>query len=190
VNAIETERLLLERLDASRLEDFVALTADPDTMRYWALGGPLTRDAAKRNFTSSLDRLQDHGFGRRWVVAKKDGAGIGFTDTKYFGQSCEDVSPDEVEIGWMLTPSAWGQGYATEAGRAVRDEAFERLRLESIVAVHHPENAASGRVMEKLGMVFERDIVARDGWPYRLYRLTREQWASSKVRRSVLGFAR
>jgi RimJ/RimL family protein N-acetyltransferase len=44
--------------------------------------------------------------------------------------------------------------------------------------VHHPENVASGRVMEKLGMAFERDVKDRKGWPYRLYRLTREQWAS------------
>jgi hypothetical protein len=43
VNVIETERLLLEPLDVSRLEDFVALTADPDTMRYWAPGGPFGR---------------------------------------------------------------------------------------------------------------------------------------------------
>jgi [ribosomal protein S5]-alanine N-acetyltransferase len=63
----------------------------------------------------------------------------------------------------MITPSAWGQGYATEAGSAVRDEAFDRLELESIVAVHHPENAASGRIMEKLGMAFEGDVVARNG---------------------------
>jgi RimJ/RimL family protein N-acetyltransferase len=180
VNLIETERLLLEPLDVSRLEDFVALTAHPDTMRYWGLGGPYTRDVAERNFAASLTRLREHGFGRRWIVAKEDGTGLGFTETKYFGQSCDDVSPDEVEIGWMIMPSAWGQGYATEAGSAVRDEAFERLQLESIVAVHHPENAASRRVMEKLGMAFELDVVARDGWPFRLYRLTREEWASSR----------
>lgn len=180
MNVIETERLLLEPLDASRLEDFVALTADPDTMRYWAPGGPFRRDVAERNFTASLARLLEHGFGRRWIVAKANGAGLGFTETKYFGQSCDDVSPDEVEIGWMITPSAWGKGYATEAGGAVRDEAFDRLELESIVAVHHPENAASGRIMEKLGMAFERNVVARDGWPYRLYRLTREQWPSTR----------
>jgi RimJ/RimL family protein N-acetyltransferase len=178
VDVIETERLLLEPLDVSRLEEFVALTADPRPMLYWALGGTYTRDVAEQNFAASLARLREHGFGRRWIVAKEDGAGLGFTDTKYFGQSCDDVSPDEVEIGWMLTPSAWGLGYATEAGRAVRDEAFGRLELESIVAVHHPENAASGRVMEKLGMAFERDVVTRNGWPFRLYRLTREQWAS------------
>ena len=82
-----------------------------------------------------------------------------------------------VELGWMLRPSAWGQGYATEAGGAIRDEAFDRLNLASIVAAHHPENAASGRVIEKLGLAFERDIVWRDVWPLRLYRLTRERWA-------------
>jgi RimJ/RimL family protein N-acetyltransferase len=179
VNVIETERLLLEPLDVSRLEDFVALTTHPDTMRYWAPDRPFTSEKAERNFAASLARLREHGFGKRWVVAKEDRAGLGFTDTKYFGQSCEDVSPDEVEIGWMITPSAWGQGYGTEAGRAIRDEAFERLGLESIVAVHHPDNSASGRIMEKLGMAFERDVVDRDGWPYRLYRLTREQWSAS-----------
>jgi RimJ/RimL family protein N-acetyltransferase len=180
VNVIETERLLLEPLDASRLENFVVLTADPDTMRYWWAGGQFTRDVAERNFAASLARVREHGFGRRWIVAKEEGAGLGFTETKYFGESCDDVSADEVEIGWMLFPAAWGRGYATEAGRAVRDEAFDRLEVESIVAVHHPANLASGRVMEKLGMPFERDVVTRDGWPYRLYRLTREQWVSSR----------
>lgn len=180
MDLIETKRLLLEPLDPSRLEEFVALTADPDTMRYWAPGGAFTRDVAERNFEASLARAREHGFGRRWIVAKENGAGLGFTDTKYFGQSCDDVSPDEVEIGWMLTPTAWGHGYATEAGRAVCDEAFDRLKLDSIVAVHHSANAASRRVIEKLGMVFERDILAATDWPLRLYRLTREQWASSR----------
>jgi RimJ/RimL family protein N-acetyltransferase len=180
VNVIETDRLLLEPLDASRLEDFVLLTADPSTMRYWWAGGPFTRDMAERKFAASLAHLREHGFGKRSIVAKENGAGLGFTDTKYFGESCEDVLPEDVEIGWMLFPATWGRGYATEAGRAVRDEAFERLALESIVAVHHPANAVSGRIMEKLGMAFERDVVASDGWPYRLYRLTREQWASGR----------
>jgi len=182
VDVIETERLLLEPLDVSRLDEFVTLTADPDTMRYWAPDGPFSRDVAERNFAASLACLREHGFGRRWIVAKESGAGLGlgFTDTKYFGQSCDDVSPDEIEIGWMLTPRVWSQGYATEAGRAIRDEAFERLKLETIVAVHHPANTASGRVMKKLGMAFERDVVPTSDWPLRLYRLTREQWASSR----------
>jgi RimJ/RimL family protein N-acetyltransferase len=188
VNLIETERLLLEPLDASRLEDFVALTSDEETMRYWWPHGPFSREVAERNFAAGVARLREFGFGRRWIVGKEDGAGLGFVETKHFGRSCGDVSPDEVEIGWMITRSSWGRGYATEAGGAIRDEAFERLELESIVAVHHPENAASRRIMEKLGMAFERDVVARDGWPYRLYRLTQEEWASTGYNNShVIG---
>lgn len=176
MDVIETERLLLEPLDESRLEEFCALMADPDTMRYWAPAA-FTRDAAERSFQASLARLLEHGFGKRWVLVKATGAGVGFTETKHFGASCEDVSPEEVELGWMITPGAWGRGYATEAGAAVRDEAFARLGLESVIAVHHPANTASGRVMEKLGLAFERDVVTREGWPYRLFRLTRDRWA-------------
>ena len=176
MNVLETERLLLEPLDPSRLEEFVALTADPATMRHWRPGGPFSRDVAEQRFAASLARAEEQGFGKRWIVAKESAAGLGFTETKFFGRSCDEVSPDEIEIGWMLIPAVWGQGYATEAGRAVRDDAFERLRLESIVAVHHPENLASRRVMEKLGMTFERDVVATSGWPSRLYRITRGEW--------------
>lgn len=116
VNLIETTRLLLEPLETSRLEDFVALTADPATMRYWRPDGPLTRDAAERNFVAALARLRELGFGRRWLVSRATGAGLGFVDTKYFGNSCEEVSPDEVEIGWMLTPSAWATGMQPRPG--------------------------------------------------------------------------
>jgi RimJ/RimL family protein N-acetyltransferase len=178
LNVIETQRLLLAPLDVSRLEEFVMLTADPEVMRYWGPGGPFSRDKAERSFAAALARVEKHGFGRRWIVNKASGAGLGFTETKYFGESCDDVSPDEVEIGWMLARLAWGNGYATEAGAAVRDEAFVSLELQSIVAVHHPANSASGRIMEKLGMNFERDVVTTTGWPYRLYRLTQEHWAS------------
>jgi RimJ/RimL family protein N-acetyltransferase len=164
LNTIETKRLFLVPLNGSRLEEFIALTADPDVMRFWGPGGPFSRDAAERNFAASLARLESDGFGRRWLVSKDCGVGLGFTELKYFGESCADVSP--AEIGWMLKRSAWGQGYATEAGAAILDEAFVSLELESVVAVHHPGNPASARIMEKLQMEFERDVVSTTGWPY------------------------
>jgi len=176
VNVIETERLLLEPLTEERLEEFVALTADPETMRYWSPIGAFTRDEAERRFRGVLARTREHGFGRRWIVAKDSGAGLGFTETKYFGAGSDAVSSDEIEIGWMLRPSVWRRGYGTEAGRAIRDEAFERLGVDDIVAEHHPRNIASGRIMEKLGMEFERDLMSAGSWPSRLYRLTRSRW--------------
>ena len=189
MKVIETERLVLEPLSESRLEEFVVLTADRKTMEYWSPNGPFTRDVAEQNFSAALSRLAEHGFGRRWIVDKASGSGLGFTDTKYFGSSCAEVSEDEVEIGWMLAPRVWGQGYGTEAGRAVRDEAFERLRLDSVVAVHHPGNPASGRIMEKLGMRHERDLVNRHGWPYRFFRITREAWTGLQTSASTSGVA-
>jgi RimJ/RimL family protein N-acetyltransferase len=177
VSAIETERLLLEPLDERRLEDFVELTASPETMRYWGTGGPYARDQAERHFAASLTRARELGYGKRWIVRKDSREGLGFTETNTVGPGCGDVTPDEVEIGWMLKPSAWGRGYATEAARAVRDEAFERLGLDSIIAMHHPDNTKSGRIMEKLGMTFERDVNGWNGERLRVFRLTRGQWS-------------
>jgi ribosomal-protein-alanine N-acetyltransferase len=65
-------------------------------------------------------------------------------------------TPD-IEIGWWLAPSHWGCGLATEAARAFLRDGFERVGLQRIVAVAHPDNRASRRVMEKLGMQYQRD---------------------------------
>jgi RimJ/RimL family protein N-acetyltransferase len=64
-----------------------------------------------------------------------------------------------VEIGWRLMRSAWGQGYATEAARAVRDYAFNTLGLQRLIAMIDPSNLASIRVAKKIGMCYEKDIL-------------------------------
>ena len=72
---------------------------------------------------------------------------------------------DELEIGYWLTPAAWGRGYATEAGRAVVDMARHALGRRKLVSGHFLNNPASGRVLKKLGFVQtgveKRDCLAR-----------------------------
>jgi RimJ/RimL family protein N-acetyltransferase len=58
----------------------------------------------------------------------------------------------EVEVDFLLGKSYWGKGYATEAGEAALNFAFEKLGLDEIVGIVHPENKASRRVLEKLGL--------------------------------------
>jgi RimJ/RimL family protein N-acetyltransferase len=87
-----------------------------------------------------------------------------------------EVDPGEVEIGWWLRPEAWGRGLATEGALALRDEGFERVGLDRLIARFRPENRASGRIMEKIGMRFERDAVGRDGEDVRIYALERPEW--------------
>ena len=125
MHVIETDRLRLQPLDESRLEEFVSLTADPELMGWWAPGGAFTRERAESDFAASLAQWHERGFGRRWIVLTETGAGIGFTETKAWR---------EIELGWMLARRMWGHGYATEAGRAIRDDAFEQLERESVIA--------------------------------------------------------
>lgn len=77
----------------------------------------------------------------------------------FFRQVVDDV--DEIEIGYRLHPDYWNRGLATEAARAVRDYAFEVLKLERVISLIHPENHASRRVTEKNGMTLEKKTTFR-----------------------------
>ena len=60
-----------------------------------------------------------------------------------------------VEVGWILKPSVWNQGYATEIGIAVRDYAFGTLGIPHLLSLIHPDNHGSIRVAQKIGASFE-----------------------------------
>ncbi|WP_316787572.1 GNAT family N-acetyltransferase [Thermoleptolyngbya oregonensis] len=66
-------------------------------------------------------------------------------------------STPEIEVGYVLDCPFWGRGLATEAARASLQFGFDTLGLERIVAIARPENHASQRVMQKLGMTYEKD---------------------------------
>jgi ribosomal-protein-alanine N-acetyltransferase len=79
----------------------------------------------------------------------------------------------ETELGYFLLPVYWGRGYATQAARRVVEHAFADLHLESLVAIIHPENAASIGVARRLGMELEREVLRSDGVARQVYRLKR-----------------
>ena len=91
-------------------------------------------------------------------------------------------APRIYEIGWVLHPRYQGQGYATEAATALLRYGFETLGLHRIIATCQPENVASWRVMEKLGMVREAHFrkvfpVDESTWlDEYLYALLEEDW--------------
>ena len=87
-----------------------------------------------------------------------------------------------IEVGWRLDPSAWGRGYATEAGRRALDEAFGTLRLPEVCSIIQPENAGSVRVAERLGLTCRRTATVpasdvRPPLPVGVYTVTREEWS-------------
>ena len=83
------------------------------------------------------------------------------------------MRPGDLEIGWWLARSAWGRGYASEAAAAARAEAFGRLACTRLIARVRPENAASAKVAERLGMHLLGGDVRRSGEPILVYGLDR-----------------
>lgn len=167
---VETKRLLLRNfhlLDCAALD---VVFGDAEVMRF----GPGVQDQAwVRNWVRTCleNYYQTLGFGP-WAVVKKASARlIGYCGLFYFP---DIAGRPEVEIGYRLARAAWGQGYATEAARAVQDYALEVLGLRRLVAIIDPQNTASLRVAEKIGMHFEQEIML-EGYTYpdHLYALTR-----------------
>ena len=77
----------------------------------------------------------------------------------------------ELEVGWTTVPERWGEGFATELGRAMVDVAFGPLESPDVVAYTLPHNSASRRVMEKLGFVYEKTAPYKTFGDHVLYRL-------------------
>ena len=96
------------------------------------------------------------GFGPYAVVKQHSQDVIGYCGLHFFS---DVAGQPEIEIGYRFARAIWGQGYATEAARAVRDFAFATLDLKRLIAMIDPFNAASIRVAEKIGMRYEKDIM-------------------------------
>lgn len=127
---------------------------DAEVMRFG--DGVQTREWIQDWLRTCLERYyQTWGFGPYAVLARRSHKVIGYCGLFFF----PDVNGrPEVEIGYRLARSVWGQGYATEAARAVRDFAFSTLNIKRLIAMIDPANTASIRVAEKIGMRYEKEV--------------------------------
>lgn len=167
--AIETERLVLRMLRSSDFDDYAAMCADSDIMRFLGERKPMTRNQAWRHMAAILGHWQLRGYGFFAVEEKSSGrfvGRVGFWDPEDW--------PD-FEIGWTITRENWGRGFATEAARACLNYAFTTLRREYVTSLIDSQNAASIRVAEHLGESFHQDVDLF-GIVVRQYRLTAADW--------------
>jgi RimJ/RimL family protein N-acetyltransferase len=153
---LETERLRLRRLTWDDLDDLAAILGDPDVMRYYRK--PFGRVETRGWIRWNLDLYTDHGFGLWAVILKENGMFVGDC-----GLTIQVVDgEEEVEVGYHVKKMSWGHGLATEAAAACRDYAFDVLGRDRLIAIIDPENAASRRVAEKIGMTVEKQVVRHD----------------------------
>lgn len=146
--SLETERLILRPWRAEDREPFAAMNADPRVMAHF----PST--LARAESDAAVDRYEAHfaEHGHGWFATELRGVApfIGYVGLA--APRFEAHFTPCVEIGWRIAAEHWGRGYATEGARACLDFGFETLGLAEIVSFTAVDNAASRRVMEKLGM--------------------------------------
>ena len=155
---LETERLILRPFAETDFDGYAAIHADPEVTRYLtATGAPMARWEAWRSFAMFVGHWHLRGYGVWAIESKATGRFIGRA-----GLHNPDGWPG-IEVGWTIGREHWGNGYATEAGRAAMTWAFDVLGLEHIISVIHPENVRSIRVAERLGLSYERDTQVMGG---------------------------
>ena len=151
---IETSRLTLRYFTIRDTKALIPILCDSEVMRYSIIGvhnRPQIRQFIEQRLLSYLER----GFGLYAVVNKENRELMGYCG--FFVQSIEDRK--EVEIGYRLAKKYWGQGYATEAAKAVLKYGREKYNFQRFICVIDPENARSINVAKKLGMEFEKKII-------------------------------
>jgi RimJ/RimL family protein N-acetyltransferase len=154
---LEIGRLVLR---LPRLDDAPSAAeylSDPEVMRF--LGGEtVPRDRAHEVIRKWLERWESNGLGPFAIERRSDGrflgrVGILVWDTRTWKHSTlSDASGHtQLELGWTLARAHWGNGYATEAARAVRDWIRKERGAERLISLIAPDNVASQRVAKRLG---------------------------------------
>ena len=144
----ETERLILRKFEEREdVEAVYALRSDADVMRF--IREPQNHDETINWLKLVSSQWTDHQIGFCAVIEKCSGELAGWCGLWRLKETGEG------EVGYALAKKFWGKGYAVEAAERFLRYGFNELNLETIVAVAHPENTASRRVMEKLGMRFD-----------------------------------
>src|SRR5688572_5978510 len=171
---IETERLLFRKFTLEDLPQLIEQRANPEVNKY--LGGPARQNAealAKR-IRFYISCYDSHGFGSCAMLWKETGEMIGTAGI----QPLEDTG--EIEVGYSIIKEFWGKGIGTEAARGWLDYGFRQAGLGKIVAVALEENVPSIRIMEKLGMRYEKTDVFY-GEPCVCYSITREEFWGDQI---------
>jgi [ribosomal protein S5]-alanine N-acetyltransferase len=170
---LETERLILRKLEDSDFERMFMMDSDPEVMKY--LGKPVTSvEESKEAIRMIQKQYEENGVGRLAVIEKESGLMIGWSGLKLLKQPVNG-HVNTLDLGYRFIPEFWGKGYAMETARAALDYGFNELGAETIYAYAETGNTGSNHLLNKLG--FENTGAFEDsGVPCFWYELKREKY--------------
>jgi ribosomal-protein-alanine N-acetyltransferase len=153
---IETNQLRLRHFRPNDADELYRIYSNPDLFKYMSNEKSIGWQETRAVINSLIENWQQYGFGVWAVIYKRNQNLIGHCGLKFL----ENTS--EIQLGYLLLKSYWGRGLGTEAATAALKYGFEVAKLERIVAIAKPENIASRRVMEKVGMKYEKNAYYYD----------------------------
>ena len=166
IPTVTTDRLTLRPFADGDLDAWAEIVADEETTEF--IGGVQSREDAWRQMALYSGSWVLRGYGQ-WAVE--------VTQSRRFVGRVGPWFPagwPELEIGWTLSRDVWGEGYATEAGRAAMEWAFSALGLDPVASVVHPDNARSRAVAVRLGMSLDYETELFTGEPAVVYAVSRD----------------
>lgn len=174
--------MILRRLTEDDADHLFDLDSDPAVMEFLTGGVPNTRAfIVERSLPRFLGYYEQHaGFGLWAAIEKESNHFMGWFHLRTFKEN-----RNETELGYRLKQAYWGRGFATEGSSALINKGFQELAVTKVVAKAMSLNIRSRRVMEKVGMQFEKEFVYPGapfpGWCVEdclevKYGLTKERW--------------
>ena len=178
-----SDRLILTPLEMADIDLAVELWTDPEVVRY--ICDVPTEAEVRREMPDTIKRGGNGGIGIWCVADRKTGEKLGSTyllpmptedDDVDYGLIIMGQMPDaDIEVGYFLKRSAWGQGYATEVCKRILQFAFQEASLDKVVASVDENNIVSQNVLEKSGFVYLGQTLCW-GKDSPIYKISRDEW--------------
>jgi ribosomal-protein-alanine N-acetyltransferase len=168
---LETNRLILRHLVLDDLDALFALYSDPEIRKFFP-EGVLTLAETLEHLEWYLDGPRDHPELGLWATIHKETG-------KFIGRCgllpWQIESKLEIEVAYLLDKKFWHQGLATEAAAGILTYAFKNLNLSRIICLMHPDNIASQKVAERIGMTLAGKVngIAGDDFPTLIYSINK-----------------
>ena len=160
---LETDRMILRFQQASDVEFLVDLWSNAEVTRY--MGGPRDQDTLRSGFEETAKDPYAERFDLWPLIEKDSGQPVG-----HCGLLEKQVEGSiEIELVYVLAPTAWGKGYATEIGNALKRYAFGEMSIRRLIALIEPRNTPSEKVAVKIGMLLEKEVTRPGGGIRKMY---------------------
>jgi ribosomal-protein-alanine N-acetyltransferase len=164
--SIQTPPLALRPLQPTDAVVLHRIYQSEGVLRYFPDSDPPPLEKVQRFLAGQQAHWDKYGYGNWGILPEGEKEIVGWVGLQFLPEL------NETEVGFLLDRPLWGKGYATAAARASLDFGFEHFKLDHIIALVHPDNLASRRVIEKCGMIYVETLSL---WGMELMRHTRNK---------------